>query len=66
MKNSTKDITVPLPHQAEGHLDRLRTASIERLRQDIQAGLDSGPADELDIEEIKRRGRERLAAMKQG
>jgi antitoxin ParD1/3/4 len=46
--------------------DRVRAASLAQLRQDIQDGLDSGPAGELDIEAIKRRGRERLAAAKQG
>ncbi|HWU50150.1 MAG TPA: type II toxin-antitoxin system ParD family antitoxin [Asticcacaulis sp.] len=40
--------------------DRLHDAKIEALRQDIQAGLGSGYADALDIEDIKRRGRERL------
>lgn len=40
--------------------DRLQAAKIEALRQDIQAGLTSGHAEALDIEDIKRRGRERL------
>lgn len=40
-------------------LDQLR---IEALRSDIQKGLDSGEATPLDIEAIKERGRERLAA----
>ncbi len=40
--------------------DRLQAVKLERLRQDIREGLESGPAGELDIEEIKRRGRERL------
>ena len=40
--------------------DRLNDARLEALRQDIQAGLDSGPSTELDIGDIKRRGRERL------
>ena len=40
--------------------DRLNEAKLDALRQDILAGIDSGPADELDIEDIKRRGRERL------
>ncbi|WP_303831397.1 type II toxin-antitoxin system ParD family antitoxin [Asticcacaulis taihuensis] len=40
--------------------DRLQLAQIEALRQDIAVGLESGPAEELDIEDIKRRGRERL------
>jgi antitoxin ParD1/3/4 len=31
-----------------------RTARIERLRQEIQKGLDSCPATPLDMEEIKR------------
>ena len=42
--------------------DQLRAAALGQLRQDIQAGIDSGPAGELDMEDIKRRGRERLAA----
>jgi antitoxin ParD1/3/4 len=44
----------------------LREAKLKRLRAEIQKGLDSGPAREVDIkewaEDIKRRGRERLAA----
>lgn len=40
-------------------LDKLR---LEALRSDIQKGLDSGEATPLDIEAIKERGRERLAA----
>jgi len=40
-------------------LDKLR---LEALRSDIQKGLDSGEATLLDIEAIKERGRERLAA----
>lgn len=37
-----------------------RAARIERLRQDIQKGLDSGPATPLDMQEIKRLAREHL------
>lgn len=44
--------------------DQVRTATLAQLRQDIQEGLDSGRAGDLDPEAIKRRGRERLAAMK--
>jgi antitoxin ParD1/3/4 len=40
--------------------DRLQDAQLEALRQDIITGLESGPAEELDVEDIKRRGRERL------
>ena len=39
----------------------LRLAEIERLRQAWQDGIASGPARPLDFEDIKRRGRERLA-----
>ena len=45
--------------------DQLRMATLAQLRQDIQEGLKSGSAGELDIESIKRRGRERLTAMRQ-
>jgi antitoxin ParD1/3/4 len=41
--------------------DLIRAAKLEALRQEIQAGLDSGPATPLDFEDIKRRGREQLA-----
>jgi len=44
--------------------DRLRGIKLEQLRRDIQEGIDSGPAGELDIEEVKRRGRELLAQTK--
>lgn len=40
--------------------DRLNETKIEALRQDILTGLNSGPMEALDIEDIKRRGRERL------
>lgn len=46
-----------------------REAKLAKLRAEIQKGLDSGPAEEFDpkelFEDIKRRGRERLAAEKQ-
>jgi antitoxin ParD1/3/4 len=42
--------------------DSLRAIKLERLRRDIQEGLDSGPATPWDIEEIKREGRKRLTA----
>jgi antitoxin ParD1/3/4 len=45
-----------------------RKAKLEALRAEIQRGLDSGPAEEVDIAEmidaVKARGRERLAAQK--
>ena len=34
------------------------------LRAEIQKGLDSGPATELDMKDVVRRGRARLAARK--
>jgi antitoxin ParD1/3/4 len=42
----------------------LRLAEIERLRTAWQEGIDSGPSKPLDFEEIKRKGRERLIALK--
>jgi antitoxin ParD1/3/4 len=44
--------------------DRLLTAKLDQLRQDIREGLDSGPATPWDSEEIKREGRARHAARK--
>jgi len=47
-----------------------RQAKLEALRAEIQKGLDSGPAEEVDIREmieaVKARGRQRLAAAKNG
>lgn len=45
--------------------DRLQELRLEELRQEIQKGIDSGEATPLNIEEIKTRGRQRLAANKQ-
>ncbi len=42
--------------------DRLRAAKLEQLRQDIQEGLNSGPATAWGAEEIKRQGRAKRAA----
>jgi len=42
--------------------DRLRSMRLEELRAEIQKGLDSGEPTPLDINAIKARGRERLAA----
>jgi antitoxin ParD1/3/4 len=42
--------------------DQLRELRLEELRREIQKGIDSGAATPLDIEEIKARGRQRLAA----
>ena len=42
--------------------DQLRDLRLEELRREIQEGIDSGPATPLDMEEIKRKGRQRLAA----
>jgi antitoxin ParD1/3/4 len=47
-----------------------RKAKLEALRAEIQKGIDSGPAEEVDIAEMikstKARGRQRLAAQKRG
>jgi antitoxin ParD1/3/4 len=45
--------------------DRVHALRGEELRTEIQKGLDSGPATPLDIEAIKARGRQRLAAAKE-
>ena len=42
--------------------DQLRELRLEELRREIQKGIDSGPSTPLDMEEIKARGRKRLAA----
>ena len=42
--------------------DRLRELRFEELRREIQKGIDSGAATPLGMEEIKARGRKRLAA----
>ena len=41
--------------------DQLRELRLEELRREIQKGIDSGEATPLDIEDIKARGRKRLA-----
>lgn len=46
--------------------DRLRAAKLDQLRQDIQDGLNSGPATPWDVEEMKREGRKRRAARASG
>ena len=45
--------------------DQLRAVRLEELRREIQKGIDSGDATLLDIEEIKAKGRKRLAAQQQ-
>ncbi len=43
--------------------DRDYEAKLEQLRHDLQAGIASGDVGELDIEDTRRRGRERLAQL---
>ena len=47
-----------------------RKAKLEALRAEIQKGFDSGPMEEVDLHEwmddIKARGRQRLAERKRG
>ena len=45
--------------------DQLRELRLEELRRAIQKGIDSGEATPLDMEEIKARGRMRLAARRE-
>lgn len=45
--------------------EQIRSVKLEALRKDIQAGIESGPSEELDMAEIKasaRRERERSRA----
>jgi antitoxin ParD1/3/4 len=42
--------------------DRLCTAKLEQLRQDIREGLESGPATPWNADDIKRQGRRKRAA----
>ena len=46
--------------------DQLREIRLGELRSEIQKGIESGPATPLDIEDIKARGRKRLAAQQEG
>ena len=39
--------------------DQLRSLKLQKLRQELQAGLDSGPAAVFDPREIKRMAREK-------
>lgn len=41
--------------------DQFRELRLEELRSEIQKGIDSGEASPMDMEEIKTRGRARLA-----
>jgi antitoxin ParD1/3/4 len=41
--------------------DRIRAVKLEQLRQDIQEGLDSGPATPWSPDEAKQEGRRRRA-----
>jgi antitoxin ParD1/3/4 len=39
--------------------DRLRAARLDQLRQEVRAGLDSGPAASWDPKQVKQQGRAR-------
>jgi hypothetical protein len=58
---------MPVPETADIDLDpeRFDGVSLQRLRALIQEGLDSGPPEPARrADEIKRRGRERLRALR--
>jgi len=40
--------------------DRVKAVKLEQLRQDILEGLESGPATDWNLEEVKQEGRRRL------
>jgi hypothetical protein len=42
--------------------DQLRALKMQKLRQDLQKGLDSGPSTVFDPQEIKRAAREKKSA----
>jgi antitoxin ParD1/3/4 len=42
--------------------DQLRALKLQKLRQDIREGLDSGPSTVFDAQEIKRAAREKKSA----
>lgn len=42
--------------------EQLRAAKLQALRQSIQDGLDSGPAEPLDMDEVKAEARRRWEA----
>lgn len=44
--------------------DQIRAVKLEQLRKEIKAGIDSGSGGELNVREVKRRGRARLAQHK--
>lgn len=46
--------------------EQIRQSEIERIRRLWEDGLASGPMKPLDFEDVKRRGRERLAGLKAG
>lgn len=51
--------------QRRDHADRMRAAKLALLHRDTQEGP-SSDTDPLDMEEVKRRGRARLATLKAG
>ena len=61
--NSASEVMREALRLLEEH-DQLRELRLAELKRDIQKGMDSGEAPPLDIEAIKARGRERLAAQK--
>ena len=44
-------------HQTKSTSQNVESATLSRLRADIQKGLDSGPAEPWDAEEIKQAAR---------
>lgn len=42
--------------------DELRALKLQKLREDVREGLDSGPATAFEVREIKRAARQRKSA----
>lgn len=56
--NSPSEVVSEALRLLDDH-DRLQQIKLERLRNDIQEGLDSGASAPLDIEEVKAEARNR-------
>jgi len=44
--------------------DQMRAVRLDKLRQDVRKGLESGPSEPRDADAIKQKGRARRGAVK--
>lgn len=68
LKTAIKRLESLPPDLQKDYGEKINTQlnSLEDLRAEIQKGLNSGNPTPLDIEDIKRRGRERMKARQNG